>query len=122
MTSKKISPSLIKKAILEQAVKTKRKTELFEEIKKINSELASLNENLGTIGSFGFAHPGDTSHKTKSGFLGDPNIGHVTELAQEMAEALKASPINEDELSEVTKLKDENAKLKEELESLKKNK
>lgn len=121
MSSKKISPALIKKAIVEEALKTKRKQELFEAVKKINSELAALNE-VGMAGSFGFAHPGDASKKTKSGFVGDPNIGHVTELAKEMAEALKASPINEEELSEVTKLKDENTKLKEELEALKKNK
>lgn len=120
--SKIISPNLIKQAIIEEAIKTKRKFELYEEVKKINSELATLNE-VGMVASFGFNTPTDAMNISKSGFANDfQNISHVARLASEMAETEKPASINEDVLDEVAKLKEELQKLKEENESLKKNK
>jgi len=120
--SKIISPSAIKQAIIEEAIKTKRKLELYEEVKKINSELASLNE-AGMVASFGFNTPADAMNISKTGFVSDfQNISHVARLASEMAETEKPASINEDVLDEVAKLKEENKKLQEELESLKNNK
>lgn len=119
MSDKKvISPSSIKQAIVEQAIKLKRKTELFEEVKKINSELGQLNE-VGMVGSFGFASASDGMNKTKTGFVNDfQSISHVAELVAEM-DAEKADTITEDVLDEVAKLKIELQKLKEENEALK---
>jgi hypothetical protein len=114
---KVISPNAIKQAIVEEAIKSKRKQELYEEIKKINSELGQLNE-VGMVGSFGFSAPGDKSQVSKTGFVGTQNISHVAALAAEFAESDKA-PVNEDVIDEVAKLKEENKKLQEELEALK---
>jgi len=120
--SKIISPNAIKQAIIEEAIKTKRKLELYEEVKKINSELASLNE-AGMVASFGFKAENDAMNISKTGFVEDfQNISHVARLASEMAETEKPASINEDVLDEVAKLKEELAKLKEENESLKNNK
>jgi hypothetical protein len=120
---KVISPNAVKQAIIEEAFKLKRKQELYEAIKTINSELGQLNE-AGMVASFGFATPSDNMNKTKTGFVNDfQNISHVAALAAEMDAADKAaSPINEDVLDEVAKLKEELQKLKEENESLKKSK
>lgn len=120
---KVISPNAVKQAIIEEAFKLKRKQELYEAIKNINSELSQLNE-VGMIASFGFATPSDNMNKTKTGFVNDfQNISHVAALAAEMDAADKAAnPINEDVLDEVAKLKEELQKLKEENESLKKSK
>ncbi len=121
-TKKVISPNTIKKAIIEEAKKTKRKHELYEEVKKINSELALLNE-IGMMASFGFQGSADNMNKTKTGFANDfQNISHVAELAAEMAASEKAPTINEDVLDEVAKLKEELKKLKEENDTLKASK
>lgn len=120
MSNKKIGPAKIKQAIVEEALRIKRKREIFEEAKKLNAELATLNESMGMIASFGFAHPNDASKQTKNGFVNDNNLVHVSELAKEMAQ--EAEPLKEDVINEVDKLKEENTKLKEELEALKNNK
>ena len=115
-----ISPNTIKQAIIEEAFKLKRKKELFEEVKKINSELAQINEGVGMVASFGFNSPADNMNKTKTGFVNDfQNISHVAALAAEMDASDKSKAINEDVLDEVAKLKEELQKLKEENESLK---
>jgi hypothetical protein len=118
-----ISPNKVKQAIIEEAIKIKRKHELYSELKKINSELGQLNE-VGMVGSFGFASPTDAMNKSKTGFANDfQNISHVAALAAEMADSEKnTSTINEDVLDEVAKLKEELKKLQEENESLKNNK
>jgi chromosome segregation ATPase len=124
MSDKKIiSPNTIKQTIVEEALKLKKKKELYESIKQINSELAQLNE-IGMVGSFGFQGPNDAMNKSKTGFVNDfQNISHVAALAAEMAEEEKATaPINEDVLDEVAKLKEELQKLKEENETLKNEK
>ena len=122
MSTKKISPETIKQAIIEEAIKTKRKHELFEEVKKIDAELAKLNEGVTMAGSFGFANPADNMNKTKTGFVSDfQNISHVAALAAEMAVSEKTPTINEDVIDEVARLKEELQKLKEENENLKKD-
>lgn len=121
MSKKIISPNTIREAIVAEALKLKRKKELFEAVKQINTELSQLNE-ASMVGSFGFAAPGDNMNKTKTGFVNDfQSISHVAELAAEMAETEKPA-VNEDILSETEKLKEEIAKLKAENEALKNNK
>ena len=118
---KTISPIKIKQAIIEEAKKIKRKHELYESIKKINSELGQLNES-GMVGSFGFSGPSDAMNKSKTGFVNDfQNISHVAALAAEMAETEKPI-VNEDTMNEIYKLQEDIKKLKEENESLKKQK
>jgi len=116
MSTKKIGPATLKQAIIEEALRVKRKKEIFEEAKKLNSELASINENRGMVASFGFATPNDASNQTKNGFVNDNNLSHITDLAKEMAEETN---LQEDVLNEVDKLKEEIAKLKEENKALK---
>lgn len=118
MSKKIISPNTIKQAIVSEALKMKRKKELFEAVKQINSELSQLNE-IGMVGSFGFQSSTDNMNKTKTGFANDfQNISHVAELAAEFAEADKPT-VNEDLLDETARLKEEIEKLKAENESLK---
>lgn len=118
MAKKIISPSTIKQTIVAEALKIKRKKELFEAVKKINTELSQLNE-IGMVGSFGFQGPSDTINKTKTGFANDfQQISHVAELAAEFASEDK-STVNEDILDETAKLKEEIEKLKAENKSLK---
>lgn len=116
MSTKKIGPEKLKQAIIEEAINVNRKKAIYEEVKKLNSELASINESRGMVASFGFATPNDVSSQTKNGFVNDQNIVHITKLAQEMSEELN---LKEDVLNEVDKLKEEIAKLKEENEALK---
>lgn len=115
---KVISPNAVKQAIVEEAIKLKKKQAIYEEVKKLNSELAQLNE-VGMVGSFGFAAPADKMNVSKTGFVNDfQNISHIAALAAEFAETDKPA-VNEDVLDEVAKLKEEISKLKEENEALK---
>jgi hypothetical protein len=120
MEAKKlISPEAIKTAILEQALVLKRKKELHEEVLKIEGELKTLNESVGMIGSFGFASPSDVSNKTKTGFVNNfQNISHIARLENEMASAPTAN-LAEEQLNELTKLKEEVEKLQKENAELK---
>lgn len=116
---KKITPTAIKAAIVEEALKIKRKKELYENVRNINSELKQLNE-VNWVGSFGFQVPGDNHLKTKTGFVNDfQNISHIAELEKEMQAEESVSPIKEDVLDEVNRLKEELAALKKENEELK---
>lgn len=118
MSKKIISPTTIKQAIVAEALKIKRKKELFEAVKQINTELSQLNE-VGMVGSFGFQSTNDNMNKTKTGFVNDfQNISHVAELAAEFAESDKSS-VNEDILDETARLKEEIEKLKAENDVLK---
>ena len=119
---KVISPIAVKQAIIEEAFKLKRKYELYEEVKKINSELGKLNEGMGMVASFGFSTPTDNMNVTKTGFVNSQNISHVASLASEMDASDKIKAMNEDVLDEVAKLKEELQKLKEENEHLKNSK
>ena len=119
MNKSKVSPNAIKDAILKESLRIKRKEQLYEEVKKINAELGTLNEEsqkilseIGMAGSFGFV--GDMSDKHKHGFADDKfqNISNIARLEAEFGESDKKEPINEDII-------DENAKLKAEIESLK---
>ncbi len=114
--TKKISPSLVKEAIMAEAKAIKRKREIYEEIKKMNTELAALNE-VGMVGSFGFATPNDVSNKTKTGFVGTQDLSHVKELMDSMKAEEKPS-----EEAVMEALKEENESLKRELDELKNQK
>lgn len=120
---KVISPNAVKQAIIEKAISLKKKQALYEEVKRINTELAKLNE-ASMSGSFGFKSSSDGMNKSKTGFVNDfQNISHIAALAAEMDASEKdSSAINEDVLDEVAKLKEELQKLKEENEALKSNK
>jgi hypothetical protein len=114
---KKVTPSGVKAAIVEEALKRKEKKELYESTLNINKRLAQLNE-VNWVGTFGFQGASDTSNKTKTGFANDfQNISHIAELDKEMQE--EATPIQEDAIDEMTKLKQEIAALKQENEELK---
>ena len=115
---KKVTPTAIKEAIIEEALKIKRKKELYESVLTINKELKQLNE-VGMVGAFGFKGPEDASSKTKTGFVEDfQNISHIAELEMEMAK--NATPITEEVIDEMQKLKNEIEALKKENEELKK--
>jgi len=120
---KKITPSDIRAAIVEEALKRTEKKKLYESAKQINSRLAQLNE-VNWVGTFGFQSSSDNSNKTKTGFVNDfQNISHIAELEREMQEELeKQTPIQEDTIDEVTKLKEEIEALKKENEELKNKK
>jgi len=114
MNKSKVSPNAIKDAILAEGRRIKRKEELYEEVKRIERELSQLNEaSLGMAGSFGFV--GDMADKHKTGFVDDKfqNISNIMRLEQEFAEKDEKDSINED-------IMDENARLKMEIEELKK--
>lgn len=121
MNKSKVSPNEIKKAIFEEGLRIKRKEELYNEVKKIEKELGTLNEaSMGMAGSFGFV--GDVSDNHKHGFVDSQfqNISNIARLEQEFAEADSKS-INEDIVDENTKLKNEIAELKKQLEESKKS-
>jgi len=117
--SKKISPSLLEAAIVAEVKTIKRKEEIYEELKKFNKELASMKLNeVGMVGSFGFATPNDAAVKndTTTGFAGVQQLSHVQELMDEFKEEVKEEPSS----PEFQALKEENLTLKNELEALKK--
>lgn len=119
---KKITPSSIKAAIVEEALKLKRKKELYESVLSINTELKQLNE-VGWVGTFGFQSPNDVSNKSKTGFVNDfQNISHIAQLERDMQQKDEANTLKEEELNEVNKLKEEIAALKKENEELKSKK
>lgn len=120
---KKITPSDIRKAIVEEALIRKEKKQLYENAKSINNRLAQLNE-VNWVGTFGFQGPSDNSHKTKTGFVNDfQNISRIAELEREMqAEEEASKTIQEDTVDEMTKLKEEIEALKKENEELKNKK
>lgn len=116
--SKKISPSLLEAAIVAEVKTIKRKEEIYEELRKFNAELASMKLNeVGMVGSFGFATPTDVSNKTKTGFVGPQQLSHVRELMDEFKEEEPKPTPSE---SDMQALQEENLTLKNELEALKK--
>ena len=79
----KISSKEIKKAILEQAKIFKRKQEIYQEVKKLNNELKTLEETF--VGSFGFASPSDrATTMSKTGFVVSPNISYIAKLEDDL--------------------------------------
>lgn len=117
MDKPKVSPNAIKRAIFEEGLRIKRREELHEEIKKIEKELGELNEASGSIlseigmaGSFGFV--GDKSDDHKHGFV-DSDFQNISNIARLEKEYADKESINEDVI-------DENAKLKAEIEELRK--
>lgn len=122
MSKTKVSPNLIKEAILKEGLRIKRKRELYEEVMKIENELKELNEaSVGMAGSFGFV--GDTSSKSKTGFVDDnfQNISNIARLEKEFSEK-DNEPLNEEVIDENEKLKAEIKELKKQLEEVKNNK
>lgn len=111
-----ITPSSIKEAIVEEALRIKRKKEIYESVISFNKELKQLNE-VGMVGSFGFQSNSDVSNVSKTGFINDfQNISHIADLEREMG---AEQTITEDVVDEVSKLKEEIAALKKENENLK---
>ncbi len=115
MNKSKVSPNAIKEAIIAEGLRIKRKEELYEEVKRIEKELGTLNEaSLGMAGSFGFV--GDMSDNHKHGFVDDKfqNISNIARLEREFAESDNKNSSKGDDIIE------ENNKLKAEIEQLKK--
>lgn len=121
MNKSKVSPNAIKKAVFEEGLRIKRKEELYEEVKRINKELGTINEaSLGMAGSFGFV--GDMSDNHKHGFVDDSfqNISNIARLEKEFEASDAKESINEDIIEENTQLKAEIEALKKKIEESKK--
>jgi hypothetical protein len=116
--AKKIDKENILKLIKEEAEFILKKEEYYEKVKTLEVELKNLYENRDFVGTFGFE--GDNASKSISGFENTPNISYIAQLEKEFAAQDKVNEtiINEDELSEVEKLKEENNKLKTQLEEI----
>lgn len=117
MNKSKVSPNAIKEAIIAEGLRIKRKEELYEEVKRIEKELGTLNEaSLGMAGSFGFV--GDMSDNHKHGFVDDKfqNISNIARLEREFAESDSKQSKGEDIIEENNKLKAEIEQLKKKLE------
>jgi regulator of replication initiation timing len=107
--AKKLSPTLVKEAVLAEAKVIKRKREIYAQLQALNEEIQQLDER-GMVGTFGFeGNPNDRVHVSKTGFVNDfQNISHVARLAAEFAEADAAEE----------SIQEENTKLKAKLEAL----
>lgn len=116
--AKKIDKDNILKLIKEEAEFILKKEEYYEKVKTLEVELKNLYENRDFVGTFGFE--GDNASKSISGFENTPNISYIAQLEKEFAAQDKVNEtiINEDELNEVEKLKEENNKLKTQLEEI----
>lgn len=116
--AKKIDKENILKLIKEEAEFILKKEEYYEKVKTLEVELKNLYENRDFVGTFGFE--GDNASKSISGFENTPNISYIAQLEKEFATQNKVNEtiINEDELNEVEKLKEENNKLKTQLEEI----
>ena len=116
--AKKIDKENILKLIKEEAEFILKKEEYYEKVKTLEVELKNLYENRDFVGTFGFE--GDNASKSISGFENTPNISYIAQLEKEFAAQDKVNEniINEDELNEVEKLKEENNKLKTQLEEI----
>lgn len=118
MKTNKITKDFILESIQKQAKIIARKHEIYEQIKEINSELKSLNENSPIL-AYGFKTDSDATSKfSKTGFVDSPNISYIAQLESEM----NPEKINEENLLEIDELKKENERLKSELENLKSKK
>lgn len=116
MKINKIDKNVILETIQKEADSLVRKIAIFEEVKKLNSELQNLYENGPMLASFGFSSDANTSSKFKTGFEGSQNISFIAQLEKEMEESNKS---NESSLNEVESLKQANEVLRQELEALK---
>lgn len=117
--AKKLNKSNILKLIKEEAEFILKKEEYHEKISKLNNELKGLYENRDFVGTFGFA--GDNKDKSVSGFKETPNISYIAMLEKEFAAqdaAKEGSTINEDQLNEIDKLKEENTSLRKQIEEI----
>jgi len=121
-SSKIIDKKKIVKLIKEEADFILKKEQYYEKVKELNEELKNLYENRDFVGTFGFQ--GDDASKSVSGFKETPNISYIAQLEKEFAaeDARKAAKeevtLNEDELNEIGKLKEENKQLKNQIEEI----
>jgi hypothetical protein len=121
-SSKIIDKKKIVKLIKEEADFILKKEQYYEKVKNLNEELKNLYENRDFVGTFGFQ--GDDASKSVSGFKETPNISYIAQLEKEFAaeDARKAAKeevtLNEDELTEIGKLKEENKQLKNQIEEI----
>lgn len=117
MKTNKITKDFILESIEKQAKIYARKAEIYDTIKDLNAELKNLNEN-SPVASFGFMASNDAFGKSKTGFVGSPNISYIAQLESEM----NSNSMNEENLMEIDELKKENEALKKEIDDLKKKK
>lgn len=109
--AQKLSPTILKEAVLAEAQVIKRKKEIYTQLEQLNEELSRLDER-GMVGTYGFqGNPNDRIHTTKTGFVNDfQKLSHVARLAAEFEEADKKE----------ASIQEENEKLRKEVEALKK--
>jgi len=117
MEATKITKDKIISLIKEEKEVILRKKEIYEELMKLNSELKTISESKGIAGTFGFKGDMGDKNANLSGFEETPNISYIAQLEKEMGLDREDS-LNEDELNEVSKLKEENKNLKEQLDSI----
>lgn len=118
---KKLSESLIRQGIINEAKTIKRKKEIYENILALETELKTLEEQ-GMVGTFGFKREGDKSSETKTGFE-NPNSGlsSINALHNEMSlEETSDVDAEKDELKKTNEsLKKQISDLSEEINKLK---
>ena len=115
--SKQLNKSNILKLIKEEAEFILKKEAYHNKVVELNKELKNLYENRDFVGTFGFV--GDNKTKSVSGFNETPNISYIAMLEKEMnAQDAMKSNINEDEINEIDKLKEENTNLKKQIEEI----
>ena len=119
---KKITKETILSTIEDEAYIYRRKLELYEAVKTINSELKVLNEERGMCGSFGFKTDTDALNKgSVGGFEAPQNISHIAQLEKDLG--YEPSSVNdietiEDNERSFENLKAENEALKKQIEEL----
>ena len=121
-TKKTITEGAVKQMIEETAKYMKAKQDIWSKAVELEEELKSLNEaHRGFAASFGFETPGDTSNKTKTGFVQDNGpISSLTSLGAEIQAAVEAEAaaeaeaqaMNEDVMTQLENLRKELAELK----------
>jgi hypothetical protein len=129
---KKINEKDIKNAILKEAIRIKRKKELFKEAKKINAELKQLNEegHPGAMLGWGFKNSNSPSPviglATQSTYEEEKPENHEIKKLDQFAALEKDIEEYGDEdmdseeniIDDIQSLKDENRELKEKLEKI----
>lgn len=126
----KLSKNDVLQLINEEAHILTRKSELYKEVQKIESELKNLNECMGLagrgmVGTMGFKGPNDAHNKAQNtGFVNPMNISHITQLANDMGmenpyESAQGFGDEQNPLEESQDVVQENERLKKELSELK---
>jgi len=126
--AKGLSKESLKKIIIETAILNKKKEELWGKAVEIAKELTTIEEaHRGMVSSHGFAAPGDTAAKTKTGFENEFYAGRLSSLGAEIqaaheetiAQEKATEQVNEDLVDTVSELKKQIEDMKKEQKAIK---